>query len=56
MYTRLAQLEERSAFNRVVVGSIPTSGGNMFYSSLFCYHCLFVCFQLDHPFEFVLDG
>ncbi len=24
--TRLAQLEERSAFNRVVVGSIPTSG------------------------------
>ena len=27
MKTRLAQLEERSAFNRVVVGSIPTSGG-----------------------------
>jgi hypothetical protein len=24
--TRLAQLEERSTFNRVVVGSIPTSG------------------------------
>ena len=28
--TRLAQLEERSAFNRVVVGSIPTSGGLIF--------------------------
>ena len=25
--TRLAQSEERSTFNRVVVGSIPTSGG-----------------------------
>ena len=28
--TRLAQLEERSAFNRVVVGSIPTSGACFF--------------------------
>uniref|UniRef100_A0A7S4SK33 Uncharacterized protein n=1 Tax=Ditylum brightwellii TaxID=49249 RepID=A0A7S4SK33_9STRA len=28
---RLAQSEERSAFNRVVVGSIPTSGVRLFH-------------------------
>jgi hypothetical protein len=28
--TRLAQSEERSTFNRVVVGSIPTSGAILF--------------------------
>ena len=37
--TRLAQLEERSTFNRVVVGSIPTSGECLFvyYNITFAY-------------------
>jgi hypothetical protein len=35
-HTRLAQLEERSTFNRVVVGSIPTSGA--FFASQLRYY------------------
>jgi hypothetical protein len=37
--TRLAQSVERSAFNRVVVGSIPTSGGNYFLFTRSCGYC-----------------
>ena len=37
--TRLAQLEERSAFNRVVVGSIPTSGAFLVFASFGSSNC-----------------
>ena len=34
--TRLAQLEERSTFNRVVEGSIPSSGVIVWCDTMFC--------------------
>ena len=34
--TRLAQLEERSTFNRVVEGSIPSSGVMAWCDTFFC--------------------
>ena len=36
---QLAQSEERSAFNRVVVGSIPTLGANYFARMMFANIC-----------------